>query len=83
MTLTLSPEIEKALTVAAARQGTTPDQIVTEMVKEKFVLPQAETPEERKARIYALMGSSSHLGPSRIAEDRAEEIAREDRRLKP
>ena len=84
MTLTLSPEIEKALTAAAARQGTTPDQIVAEMVKENFVLLQAqETPEERKARIYAIMGSSSHLGPSRIAEDRAEEIAREDRRFKP
>lgn len=80
MTLTLSPEIEKALTAAAARQGTTPDQIVTEMVKEKLVLPQVETPEERKARVYALMGSMAHLGPSHIAEDRAEEIAREERR---
>ena len=82
MTLTLSPEIEDVLTKAAARQGTTPDQIVTEMVQEKFALHQ-ETPEERKARIYALMGSSRHLGPSRIAEDRAEEIAREDRQLQP
>ena len=40
MTLTLSPEIERAVTAAAARQGTTPEQIVTEMVQEKFVLPQ-------------------------------------------
>jgi hypothetical protein len=79
MTLTLSPEIEKALTTAAARKGTTPEQIVTEMVQEKFVLL-AETPEERKARVYALMGSMAHLGPSHIAEDRAEEIAREERR---
>lgn len=79
MTLTLSPEIEKALTTAAARQGTTPDQIVTEMVQEKFVLPN-ETLDERKARIYALMGSMAHLGTSHIAEDRAEEIAREERR---
>ena len=79
MTLTLSPEIEKVLTAAAARQGTTPDQIVTEMVQEKFAVPQ-ETPEERKARIYALMGSMAHLGPSRIAEDRAEEVAQEERR---
>ena len=79
MTLTLSPEIEKALTAAAVRKGTTPEQIVTEMVQEKFVLL-AETPEERKARVYALMGSMAHLGPSHIAEDRAEEIAREERR---
>lgn len=79
MTLTLSPEIEKALTTAAARQGTTPEQIVTELVQEKLVLVK-ETPEERKARIYALIGSMAHLGPSHIAEDRAEEIAREERR---
>ena len=79
MTLTLSPEIEKVLTTAAARQGITPDQSVTEMAQEKFVLRE-ETPEERKARIYALMGSMAHLGPSHIAEDRAEEIAREERR---
>lgn len=79
MALTLSLEIEKALTTAATRQGTTPDQIVTEMVQEKFVLPK-ETPEERKSRIYALMGSMAHLGPSHIAEDRAEEVAREERR---
>lgn len=39
MTLTLSPEIEKALTAAEALQGTTPEQIVTKMVQERFVLP--------------------------------------------
>ena len=79
--MTLSPEIEKVLMMAASRQGTAPDQIVTEMVKEKFVLPQMqETPEERKARIYVLMGSMAHLGPSHIAEDRAEEIAWKDTR---
>lgn len=77
MTLTLSPEIEKALTVAAARQGITPEQIVTEMVKEKLVLVK-ETPGERQARIHALKGSSSHLGPSRLLEDHAEEIRREE-----
>ncbi len=80
MTLTLSPKIEKALTVAAARQGTTPEQIVAELVQEKLVLVE-ETLEERKARIYALMGSMANLGPSHTAEDRAEEIAQEERRL--
>ena len=50
-----------------------------EMVQEKFAVPK-ETPEERKARIYALVGSMAHLGPSHIAEDRAEEIVREERR---
>lgn len=79
MTLTLSPEIETALMATAARQGTTPEQIITELVQEKLVL-RKETLEERKARIYALMGSMAHLGPSHIAEDHAEEIARDERR---
>ncbi len=79
MTLTLSPEVEKALMAAALRQGTTPEQIVTEMVQEKLVQPQGqETPEERRVRIYALMGSMAHLGPSHIAEDHAEEVAWEE-----
>ncbi len=80
MTLTLSPEIEKALTEAAAKTGRSPEDLASEALREKYV-SLAESPEDRRKRVYALMGSSSHLGPSRIAEDRAEEIAREDRRL--
>jgi hypothetical protein len=79
MTITLSPEIERALTEEAARRGTTPDKLAEQAVQEKYaILP--ESAEERHKRIFALMGSSSHLGPSQLIQDKAEEIAREERR---
>jgi hypothetical protein len=84
MTLTLNPEIERVLAEQAAKLGTTPDELAEQAVEEKYgnrqKSPIEETPDERRARIYALMGSMAHLGPSHIAEDRAEEIAREERR---
>lgn len=80
MTLTLSPEIMRVLTKAAEQQGRTPEELTEEAVREKYAVLE-ESHEEKKARIYALMGSSSHLGPSRLIQDKAEEIAREDRRL--
>ncbi len=80
MTLTLSPEIEKALTQAAVETGRSPEELVAETLREKYV-PLTESAEERRKRVYAIMGSSSHLGPSRLIQDKAEEIAREDRRL--
>ncbi len=62
MTLTLSPEIEEVLTKAAARQGTTPAQIVTQIVQEKFAVL-GETPdkatEEEPTLAEALVG---HIG---------------------
>ena len=78
MTLTLSPEIEKAL-MAAVKVGRRPEELAAEALREKYV-PLVESAEDRRRRVYAIMGSSSHLGPSRIAEDRAEEIARDERR---
>ena len=80
MTLTLSTEIENALTTAAARQGTTPDALVAEMVKESLPLTQ-EAYEEQKSRIQAITESMAHLGPSRLAGDNAEEIAQEEAEL--
>ena len=77
MTLTLSPEIERVLTKAAAEQGRTPEELTEQAVREKFARPQ-ESREEKKARIQALMGSMAYLGPSHILEDRAEEVAREE-----
>lgn len=58
MTLTLSPEIEEVLTQVAARQGTTPAQIVTDMVQEKFAVP-GETPDDELTLAEALVG---HIG---------------------
>ena len=77
--MTLSPEIEKALTAAAVKVGRRPEELAEEALREKYV-PLVESAEDRRRRVYAIMGSSSHLGPSRIAEDRAEEIARDERR---
>ncbi len=62
MTLTLSPEIEAVLTKVAVRQGTTPEQIVMEMVQEKFAVPRDsvnEVTEEEPMLAEALAG---HIG---------------------
>lgn len=80
MTLTLSAEIERALTEAAARQGMTPDALILEIVKDNLRLTQ-EGYEERKARVHAITGSMAYLGPSRISEGHAEEIAQEEAEL--
>lgn len=79
MTITLSPETGRALQEAAARQGTTPDELAQEILRVRFVAPQ-EAPEKRRARIQSLKGSMAHLGPSRLLEDRAEDRAREEKR---
>ena len=42
----------------------------------RLIVP--ETHDERKAHIYALMGSMAYLGPSHISEDRAEEITKDE-----
>lgn len=39
MTLTLSPEIEQLLNKAAVEQGRTPEELIEEVVLEKFVRP--------------------------------------------
>lgn len=41
MTLTLSAEIERVLTKAAAEQGRTPEELTEQAVREKYALPQA------------------------------------------
>jgi hypothetical protein len=82
MTITLSPETEKALREAAAQQGTTPDELAQKILRARFVASQEEpeTPEQRRGRIQSLKGSMAHLGPSRLLEDRAEDRVREERR---
>lgn len=77
MTLTLSPEIMRVLTKAAEQQGRTPEELAEQTLREKYALPE-ESHEEKKARIQKIMGSMAYLGPSRITEDRAEEVAREE-----
>jgi hypothetical protein len=48
MTITLSPEIERALTEQAERLGTTPELLALDSLRERFVAPSVpeETPQE-------------------------------------
>ena len=64
MTITLSPETEKALREAAARQGTTPDKLAEEAVKEKstaLLSDEQQEAEDLRARVKAARGMFSHI----------------------
>lgn len=90
MTITLTPDIEQALTEEAQETGTTLEQLAVERLRASLALQNSTkqvpgpTLEElsqmdRAARVQAIMGSSAHLGPSRLSEDRKEEREREER----
>ena len=96
MTVTLTPEIEQAVEEAARQQSTTAQELVLKTLETNFLVPahngQGQLPGPTLAelaamphaqRVYAIMGSSAHLGPSRLREDREEERAREERRQAP
>ena len=64
MTITLSPETGKALQEAAARQGTTPDKLAEEAVREKstaLLSDEQQEEEELRARVKAARGMFSHI----------------------
>lgn len=64
MTITISPETEKALREAAARQGTTPDELAEAAIKEKSSALSSEEQEEAddlRARVKAARGMFSHI----------------------
>ena len=64
MTITLSPETERALREAAARQGTTPDELAEEAVREKsttLLSGEQQEAEELRARVKAARGMFSHI----------------------
>ena len=80
MTLTLSPEEREARrqeALARIRSGYYQSSLSS---SEEFMARKADEKalEDRRETIWALMGSSAHLGPSHISEDRAEEVAREE-----
>lgn len=59
MALTLNPEIEKALTEEAARQGTTPDALVEKALRMRFGIPFGHVGprgEELRAQVNAAAG---------------------------
>ena len=94
MTITVTPEIEELLNKEAHRLGKTPEQVALERLGQPSGGPALQplhtmpTPEELDAmshaeRVYALMGSLAHLGPSRLMRDKEAEKRREERRWKP
>lgn len=85
MTITLTPEIEKALDETARQRGTTREQVALETLQAGLVPSSAngshDTAErERKDRVRAAKGSLAHLGLSTFMHDKEEEKAREERR---
>ena len=94
MTITVTPEIERHLNEEARRLGKTPEQVALERLGRRSETSEARTqrqlptPEELKEmshaeRVYALMGSLAHLGPSRLMRDKGEEKRLEERRWEP
>jgi len=64
MTLTLSPEIEKVLTDAAAKQGRTPDELVEETLRTQYLSPNNASQheaDELSAKVKAARGMFSHI----------------------
>lgn len=94
MTITVTPEIERHLHEEARRLGKTPEQVALERLGRGSEMPEpppvraTPTPAELSAmsqaeRVYALMGSLAHLGPSRLMQDKEEEKRLEERRWEP
>ena len=78
MTLTLSPEIEKALTEAVARQGTTPDALAEQALRIRFGIPVGSVGtlgEELKAQVNAAQTPTPELSPEEKETRRQEALA--------
>ena len=81
MTLTLSPEIEKALAEAAVETGKTPDELAEETLRARFKIPLDHTGplgEELRARVNAAKGmfSSEDISSEDMEKRRQEALAR-------
>ncbi len=64
MTLTLSPEIEKALTEAATQSGRTPDELAEETLRNRYLSPNhaaEQEADELQAKVKAARGMFSHI----------------------
>ena len=79
MTLTLSPEIEKALTEASIKTGRTPDELAEETLRFKFGIPVGHVGprgEELRAQINAKTPAPKKLTPEEKEQRRQEALAR-------
>jgi hypothetical protein len=60
--VTLPPELEERLRAAAARSGQSVDEYLNKLLPPvNGGRPQGETPEERRARVYAIAGKYAHI----------------------
>ncbi len=73
MTITLTPEIEAAITEQARQQGTTPERLSLDGLRSHVVTPNP-TPEEilgLAAQVYAGLSAQGVLDVEKIAPDRS------------
>ena len=78
MTLTLSPEIETALTEAAVRQGTTPDALAEEALRMRLGIPVGHVGprgEELRAQVNAAQTPIPELSAEETETRRQEALA--------
>jgi hypothetical protein len=84
MIITLTPDIEQALTAEAHKQGRTPEQIVLDSLRERFLCPESPTsPPEQPATLadflqghLGVLHSSEHVpGGARLSEESGQKFA--------
>ncbi len=78
MTLTLSPEIEKALAEEAARQGTTPEQAADGILRARLAVPVGHVGphgEQLRAQVNAVREVLVELSPEEKEQRRQEALA--------
>ena len=72
MTITLTPEVENAVTEQARREGTTPERLVSDSLRSLFVAPKP-TPDEilgLAAQVYAGLSKQEVRDVEKITLDR-------------
>lgn len=67
MTITLTPEIERALTVRASRQGTTPEQMALHDLTELYAETETDKPDPFEGKTLADV-LAGHIGTIRSSE---------------
>jgi hypothetical protein len=84
MIITLTPDIEQALTAEAHKQGRTPEQVALDSLRERFLSPESPpSPAEQPATLadflqghLGVLHSSEHVpGGARLSEESGQKFA--------
>lgn len=84
MIITLTPDIEQALTVEARKQGRPPEQLALDSLRERFLFPESDiSPAGEQATLadflrghLGVLHSSEHVpGGARLSEDSGRQFA--------